>query len=165
MKFTIEEIKNLKAKEWVWIVPSGDFEPYYAQVIVHTDKPIDKEFWVNAQTNVVRLYYADYGTKWTAYKNKEQADKPIDVTKKCCDNCRNKGLGSRCEKLNQLFADNGVQYEDGIFPSSNDKWSKRYDIMKENCCDDFDSRWLEYPIAVTEVECRQPKYNDGTNGM
>ncbi len=158
---TIDELKALKVGDWVWISRLNNKRASgYVTDINFTAKMFTCKS-INRVSTTARI--ADYGKTWTAYKNKEEAEKSTpDIKKKCCNNCRCKGFGEdRCDKLNKLFSDNGVQYEDGVYSSSNDKWLKRNDIMEDTCCDDFDSRWLEYPIAVTEVECSQPEYNKG----
>lgn len=82
---TIEQLKALEAGDWVYIVPSDRFfTPYYAQIEKYADKPLDKELWANGQTNVVRLYYSDYGKTWLAYKNKEQAEAKGEIVELPC---------------------------------------------------------------------------------
>ena len=165
MKLTIEELKALPEKEWVWIedLEKQDYSNYGGKMYARVQPSYNEDKFVCGTLGYGFDYkHADYGKTWVAYKNKEAVDKCIDIDKKCCNNCQYKGFGNnKCEKLNKLFADNGVQYQEDTYFSSNDKWEKRYDIMHNNCCDDFKSHWLEYPIAVAEVECLQPKYNIG----
>lgn len=156
---TIEEVKAVKQGDWLWVHHplEGDF---YVLVVKQEDNCM---FVDSIKKRVGWLYYYSYGTDWLAYKNKEQAKRNLpDVQKKCCSNCRQKGFDeNNCDKLNKLFAEKGLPYEDAIFSSSSDRWVKRHDLMEDYCCDDFDSKWLEYPIAVAEVQCSQPRYNEG----
>ena len=78
---TIEQLKALQVGDWVWI----KFEE---------DNPIDKRYASQERyfqiiependtairfNNYVPMQYADYGTKWTAYKNKEEAEGVDDI--------------------------------------------------------------------------------------
>ncbi|MDE7337325.1 MAG: hypothetical protein K2N32_04340 [Clostridia bacterium] len=82
---TIEELKVLPVGEWVWVVPSDDiFTPYYGQINKYTDRPFDEELWVNSQTNIIVLYYSDYGKTWLAYKNKEMAEAKGEIVEMPC---------------------------------------------------------------------------------
>lgn len=64
---TIEQLKALEVGDWVWVIDltrSG-----YATYVQKDTKSNDKYnqlSWV--------LFYGEYGTKWFAYKNKEQAE-------------------------------------------------------------------------------------------
>lgn len=69
---SIEEIKQLEEDDYLWIV---DFEnnnnEYYkivcnGQIVLKLNIIGDRCSW--------DVYYKDYGTKWLAYKNKEQAE-------------------------------------------------------------------------------------------
>ena len=153
---TIEELKALPKGEWIWCVDITNLNyGSYIQKDTESNTMFNQLSWV--------LSYSDYGKSWLAYKNKEQVDSDFrDISLKCCENCRNKGFAeNKCDKLTKLFEEHGLRYEDGVYSSSIDRWHKRHDLMKEFCCDDFDSCWLEYPIAVTEVKCSHPRYNEG----
>lgn len=74
---TIEELKSLEAGDWVWIilldkmfrlkVETEDVGEGYYQKYNNRRKDAYVTFHLN-------FYYKDYGTKWLAYKNKEQAE-------------------------------------------------------------------------------------------
>ena len=78
-KLTIEQLKALPRGEWVWVVTLQDYYrpndvPYgeYHEIVgtcshYYFEVSYDK-------SDYYQLAYADYGTKWTAYKNKEQAE-------------------------------------------------------------------------------------------
>ena len=60
---TIEELKALEVGDWVWIVHNTHKSSYLKKV---SNNENQFEFsWFS---------YSDYGTKWLAYKNKEQAE-------------------------------------------------------------------------------------------
>lgn len=75
---TIEELKNLPLGEWVWIIDTSEVtkEDYdgsmYARKYYQSFP--DKYFDCGTLGRGYSFKYADYGTKWTAYKNKEQAE-------------------------------------------------------------------------------------------
>jgi len=71
---TVEELKALKAGDWVWLV--ADKTQGYAYKLEPSLCSPEKE-WLMLKTyyNFRRaLTYANYGTKWIAYKNKEEAE-------------------------------------------------------------------------------------------
>lgn len=63
---TVEELKALEVGDWVWEDKSKVYEFI---------KDKTNEFLLTLCDGVLdRHYYSDYGTKWIAYKNKEQAE-------------------------------------------------------------------------------------------
>lgn len=67
----IEELKALPVGEWVWIENIGtDWKAYY-RVVYCPEKEV--AFW-GAIRQAERFLYSNYGIKWLAYKNKEQAE-------------------------------------------------------------------------------------------
>lgn len=63
---TIEELRSLEVGNWVW----EDKSKVYEFIKDNTD-----EFVLVLCDGILdRHYYADYGTNWLAYKNKEQAE-------------------------------------------------------------------------------------------
>lgn len=76
---TIEELKALPIGDWVWIVvlksdcinKAHNGKYYHIQ---HCGSFGDKELWCGWQGYGTAFEYSDYGTKWIAYKNKEQAE-------------------------------------------------------------------------------------------
>lgn len=160
---TIEQIKKLPHRDWVWVVDLKTNTAMYGQILVNGIVGDSDCRYLCIDGRNVEIDFSTYGIKWTACKNKEDAESSIpDVNKKCCNNCRCKGFGeNKCEKLNKLFAESGVQYEDGVYSSYIDRWTKRHDIMEENCCDDFDNRWIQYPLGVAAIETADLRYNKG----
>lgn len=81
---TIEELKALPVREWVWIAQPktffGDLSTYYQK----SEKSDGNRFvaitWADEggeetdEDLILSWDYSDYGTKWLAYKNKEQAE-------------------------------------------------------------------------------------------
>lgn len=82
-----------------------------------------------------------------------------DFKKICCSNCRHTGPFSKgCEKFKELCKKEGCGYEDSL-TSDMDRWVKRHDLEMNHNCDDFENRWLQYPIPVKDVEVKNLKYN------
>lgn len=68
---TIEELKELKIGDWVWIITE-----HYSRYIWIEDtagKCLHYQY-SDIENMVFTFNYSDYGTKWLAYKNKEQAE-------------------------------------------------------------------------------------------
>ena len=63
---TIEQLKSLEMGDWVWIVEYNGTFCYYAK--------IENTNGSCFSLDNTDLYYSNYGTKWVAYKNKEQAE-------------------------------------------------------------------------------------------
>ncbi|MCH5315446.1 MAG: hypothetical protein J1E81_06000 [Eubacterium sp.] len=66
---TIEELKALPKGEWVWVVEIG-YTGNYHRVHSHHNICITTV----CERRYCYLKYSDYGTKWSAYKNKEIAE-------------------------------------------------------------------------------------------
>ncbi len=68
---TIDELKALKVGDWVWVTTADRKYGAYARVCEKFDED-------NFRVETIESYfvdsYSDYGTKWLAYKNKEQAE-------------------------------------------------------------------------------------------
>lgn len=81
---TIEQLKSLEVGDWVWIVvlkndlvnKAHNGKYYHIQ---HCGGWGDKELWCGWQGYGTVFNYSDYGTKWVAYKNKEQAESKGDL--------------------------------------------------------------------------------------
>lgn len=70
---TIEELKSLEGGDWVWLC--GKYENFgeyseYREI----DEVRDDCLVFAVSVNRVWFEYSGYGTKWLAYKNKEQAE-------------------------------------------------------------------------------------------
>lgn len=77
---TIEELRNLSIGEWVWIVVLKEdrinkaHHGKYYQIHQMLEELADKELWCGWQGYSTAFEYKDYGTKWLAYRNKEEAE-------------------------------------------------------------------------------------------
>lgn len=68
---TIEELKALPIGDWVWIVFGSNHHGLYWEIVEIGDIKIDVR---STDERFLYLCYDGYGTKWLAYKNKEQAE-------------------------------------------------------------------------------------------
>lgn len=64
---TIEQLKALEVGDWVWYIDLRDKNSFYVKKNVMI--PSSLCMFLGRNTD-----YSDYGTKWLAYKNKEQAE-------------------------------------------------------------------------------------------
>lgn len=70
---TIEQLKELEVGDWVWITTPKNSGEYYQ--ISYSDYLDDEDAFVAYSLHYdLNVFYSDYGTKWLAYKNKEQAE-------------------------------------------------------------------------------------------
>lgn len=60
---TIEELKALDVGDWVWI-KHKDYNDSYLKKVSNNESQFEFSWFA----------YSNYGTKWLAYKNKEQAE-------------------------------------------------------------------------------------------
>ena len=70
----IDELKALQVGDWVWV--TGLCEEYkntYVHIV-----GMEYEYFVANYSGIYNSFsYSDYGTKWLAYKNKEEAESKI----------------------------------------------------------------------------------------
>lgn len=66
---TIEEIKQLKENEWLYIVSDIYKTTYWNVIFINTDFIIMYTTYGSKQ-----FKFEEYGKTWVAYKNKEQAE-------------------------------------------------------------------------------------------
>lgn len=72
---TVKELKALEVGDWVWITTTTNKGEYYQ--IGYSDYLEDENAFVAYSLHYeLNVFYSDYGTKWTAYKNKELAEAP-----------------------------------------------------------------------------------------
>lgn len=69
---TIEQLKVLPVQDWIYVIDKVIVSKEYKRILDKTD---DKLFLPEPRR------YKDYGTKWVAYKNKEQAECKGDLYK------------------------------------------------------------------------------------
>ena len=81
---TIEELKALPVKGWVWLVAPKTFFGKLSSYYQKSEKSDEKRFvaitWADEggeetdEDLILSWDYFEYGTKWLAYKNKEEAE-------------------------------------------------------------------------------------------
>lgn len=72
---TIEELKALPVGEWIWVVSKEFSKGIYVQIEEQSNPISDTPLiFFRGGTYGVYPIYSTYGTKWVAYKNKEQAE-------------------------------------------------------------------------------------------
>lgn len=72
---TIEELKALEVGDWVWLIYKDTVYRRYAQIQAIEETRL--YVWGRGLAECEMWKYSDYGTKWLAYKNKEQAESKI----------------------------------------------------------------------------------------
>ena len=91
---TIEELKALEVGDWVWadlkeIYPCyvGRVQTGYFKIAMHYEDLTFQitELWLYTEDFIMQLKYSDYGTKWLAYKNKEQAESKGEIVELPCN--------------------------------------------------------------------------------
>lgn len=65
---TIEELKQLKMGDWVWLIDCG--YGIYAKIVGYEEN----YFILDTLPMILDYRILDYGKTWVAYKNKEQAE-------------------------------------------------------------------------------------------
>lgn len=91
---TIEELKALPVGDWVWI-KHGEVESYFR-----------KDVLADNQFATPHFMYSDYGTKWIAYKNKEQAETNGEWVELPCK------IGDTVYYIPSYFGENGLEYDE-----------------------------------------------------
>lgn len=81
---TMEQLKSLEAGDWVWLC--GKYENFgeyseYRKI----DEVRDDCLVFAVGVNRMWFEYSYYGTKWLAYKNKEQAETKGDIIELPCE--------------------------------------------------------------------------------
>lgn len=87
---SIEEVKQLKYGDWVWVVdkddayrsgeePCGEYYKVSSSINHHY-----LEVSSNGTNNYYKFYYEDYCKTWLAYKNKEQAECKGELVELLC---------------------------------------------------------------------------------
>lgn len=73
---SIEELKAMELGDWVWIVEKENAYPnnYFHGEYCHITPPYIDGLCYGWQGSGGCYKYSNYGTKWLAYKNKEQAE-------------------------------------------------------------------------------------------
>lgn len=75
----VDDIKELKPGDWVWVVTTFGGSNVYRQISPNTTEDVIEFFNIHyvGTPKELRWNYLtlrDYGTRWVAYKNKEQAE-------------------------------------------------------------------------------------------
>lgn len=77
---TIEQLKALPVGDWVWIVTPTNTGEYYLKFYES-----DEDSFTGGSLHYgFNASYEDYGTKWLAYKNKEQAETKGEIVELPC---------------------------------------------------------------------------------
>lgn len=102
---TIEELKSLKVGDWVWVETPDHNNGQYLQV--HYGGVNSIQCYKLKSENELLLFYSDYGTKWLAYKNKEQAETKGEIVELPClrdieDYIESNGNHIRMKELNYM---------------------------------------------------------------
>lgn len=83
-QLTIEQLKSLEVGDWVWVV-YPNMNDYCSEYILKSNNSTEERLYSRVDTledgRETFLLYSDYGTKWVAYKNKEQAEAKGDLYK------------------------------------------------------------------------------------
>lgn len=78
---TIDELKALPVGDWVYVMTADGKYGAYGRVCEKFD---DDNFRVETIESYLVDPYSDYGTKWLAYKNKEQAETKGEIVELPC---------------------------------------------------------------------------------
>lgn len=78
---TIEQLKSLEVGEWAWVVDKDYKEGYYAQISYQDISAVTIDSNIGG---LEEIYDSDYGTKWLAYKNKEQSEAKGEIVELPC---------------------------------------------------------------------------------
>lgn len=126
---TIEELKKLEVGDWVWLIDKvGDTKSYWS-ISENTNEYL---FVYQECYCFGTLNYAEYGTKWLAYKNKEQAEGKEDSIKIL--EAENERLHDYKCKLEKELTERGfAEYAHGNFRllSDEEREEVRKDTAKE----------------------------------
>lgn len=95
---TIEELKALPVGDWVWENKGKVYEFI---------KDNTNEFLLTLCDGMLdRHYYSDYGIKWLAYKNKEQAEAKGEIVELPCK------IGDKSYYVATHYGKNGLEYDE-----------------------------------------------------
>lgn len=128
---TIEQLKSLEVGDWVWIVIDNLEEElcchtsYYKLVKkIHYDIGIDTLSFTGVEEDP-ELALSIYGTKWLAYKNKEQAESKGEIVELPCIR---KVIADNMEKYHVYYIGRCGLYENAITYD----WSDNYEQAKRH---------------------------------
>lgn len=71
---TIEQIKNLAHRDWLWVVDLETKTAMYGQILVNGIIGDSDCRYLCIDNRNAEIDFSTYGTKWVAYKNKEEAE-------------------------------------------------------------------------------------------
>ena len=77
---TIEQLRSLEAGDWVWL----EIKDKQSLYVKKCEARSENGFNFTADFVVAIALYSDYGTKWLAYKNKEQAEAKSEIVELPC---------------------------------------------------------------------------------
>ncbi len=115
---TIEQLKSLEVGDWVWVTTADGKYGAYGRVCERFDED-------NFRTETIESYLVDsydtYGTKWLAYKNKEQAEAKGEIVELPCK------IGDTVWTVAFVFMDGWV----GNKMKSESDWRKSNKVIKD----------------------------------
>lgn len=76
---TIEELKALEVGDWVWLISVQDSDASYGQIDEWMGDKI-----IRSDRACITIDTCDYGERWLAYKNKEQAECKGEIVELPC---------------------------------------------------------------------------------
>lgn len=127
---TLKELKSLEVGEWVWIVNKENNKGYYAVITAKCKKVFAA---ISALTPDLPIhYFYDYGDKWVAYKNKEEAEGK-GVAKEIFDKLKQE-IVTGCEETGKGLSiyDCGWAYMSCVLWTSIREIAKNYGIELED---------------------------------
>lgn len=82
---TIEELNALEVGDYVWLVDTqNEWEDYYRKLDCLFEYELEELIRFESIDDMQTVYFNDYGTKWLAYKNKEQAEAKGEIVELPC---------------------------------------------------------------------------------
>lgn len=165
---TIEQLKTLKEDDWIYIKDLEFGNDFYATV---TDTYLGESAkYINIASAgwYQEFWFESYGTKWTAYKNKEQAEGEYDSLAVELEAIKQDkaNLERTIEEMNEVLEANGITIDsDGNVNDSRVEQAKKqvakeildniYCVVNRFLDDDtleyiFDSQYKKYGVEIDE---------------
>lgn len=136
---TIEQLKSLEAGDWVWISRLNNKRASgYVTDINFTERMFTCKS-VNRVSTTARI--ADYGTKWLAYKNKEQAETKGEIVELPCKT-ETLHIGDTVYYIQEYFNDATLQHERHIKRTTIDYIAKDYIEVNHGVWLSINDFWL-----------------------
>ena len=152
---SIEELKNLIIGTWVYLT---DKDGYLGRYVVKAEAPIeedDKTFNFDSLSGSWTYNYRYYGTKWLAFKNKEQAECKCISYKFPCE------LGTTIYYIKKQCRDFFNDFDD-----NEDNWCKHYiqgNWYDEERCNLINKDCCSFNLEIYCEECKNKLKIEETN--